>query len=261
MTCGIEWRLAFLIILASVSDRVRAGVNGPRGSNVQFRLSHLVILASAIALAPYWACLGVGLAYAAALWILFRRSEAEEADRSVRTAGSETTQDEPDFFIDPTTGLASRRYVEMFLPREVSRSERLGKPVSVAVFDLDGFSALVDSVGQDAIDKALSEIGTALKAGLREYDVVGRYSSGRLIAVLPESSAEQAFEAAERLHGSLASSRLGNKPLSVSVGIAAYPDDVATPDELVNSAHCALNRGRIDGPNGVFRYQGFEQAA
>jgi diguanylate cyclase (GGDEF)-like protein len=117
----------------------------------------------------------------------------------------------------------------------------------VAVFDLDGFRGLVDEVGQDAIDKALGEVGIGLKAGLREYDVVGRYSDGRLIVVLPESSADQAFEAAERLHESLGSLRLGKKPVSVSVGAATFPDHASDADGLINSAHHALNTGRASG--------------
>ena len=190
----------------------------------------------------------VGAACGAAVVVLLRRPAVETAEAPQADSPDVAPSDNPSSFIDPSTGLASRRYVEMFLRSEISRSERLAKPVSVAVFDLDGFRALVDSVGQEAIDGALSQIGLALKAGLREYDVVGRYSPGRLIAVLPESSTEQAFEAAERLHASLESMRLGKGPVSLSVGVAAFPDHAAEADGLINSAHHALNTGRASGP-------------
>jgi len=189
----------------------------------------------------------LGAGCGAVMVVLLRRPAGEDAEVPPVSAPEESAEDDEASFVDPSTGLASRRYVEMFLGRELSRSDRLGDPVSVAVFDLDGFRGLVDEVGQDAIDKALGEVGIGLKAGLREYDVVGRYSDGRLIVVLPESSADQAFEAAERLHESLGSLRLGKKPVSVSVGAATFPDHASDADGLINSAHHALNTGRASG--------------
>ena len=157
-------------------------------------------------------------------------------------------------FVDPTTGLANQRYLNMFLQREVSRAERTGKPLSVAIFDVDGFRGLMSTAEPEEVNQALVDAAGRLKLGLRDYDLIGRYSPGRFIAVLPEAAAETAFEVAERLHESVTSLSFCGKPISVTVGIATFPEHASTADELVNSAHHALNRGRFAGANCVYSF-------
>jgi two-component system cell cycle response regulator len=192
----------------------------------------------------------LGTAFGTTLAALLRRRAAGDAPATPAVARDESHEEDEASFVDPSTGLASRRYVEMFLRRELSRSERLRRPVSVAVFDLDGFRVVAERVGQDAIDTALAEMGDRLRSELREYDVVGRYSDGRLIVALPESSVDQAFEAAERLAASVATLRLAGSPISLSVGVATFPDHASDADGLINSAHHALNRGRASSTAG-----------
>ncbi|MGC8863187.1 MAG: GGDEF domain-containing protein [Armatimonadota bacterium] len=178
-----------------------------------------------------------------------RRRQIPDGPAGAVSVEEDARRDDEASFIDPATGLASRRYVEMFLSKEISRSERLGKPVSAAVFDVDDFRTLARDAGRDAVDAALGEMGQRLRALLRDYDVIGRYSDGRLVVVLPESSVEQAVEAAARLLGSLGSLRLAGKLMSVSVGLATFPDHASNAEELLNSAHHALNTGRASGSN------------
>ena len=155
-------------------------------------------------------------------------------------------------FIDPATGLANQRYLALFLNGEVSRAQRSGKPLSVAIFDVDGFDDLAARVGKEAADALITDIAGCLKAGLRDYDLVASYSPGRLLAVLPETSAETAFEVSERLHQSTTSLSAGGESVAVTVGISTFPEHGCTPDELVNSSHHALNRGRFQAPNQVY---------
>jgi len=176
-------------------------------------------------------------------------------------AADETKTADSWVFVDPSTGLANRRYLEMFLSSELSRAERLGKQVSLAVFDIDGLPRLLESVDREKLDSIVGEIGRILKSGLREYDVVVRYSLGRLIVVLPEISPEQAFEVAERLHQSLESVKMGGDPVSVSAAIASFPDNASTVEELINSAHRALNRGRFQEPSKVYACERLEKAS
>lgn len=165
---------------------------------------------------------------------------AEEEQPAVEEAPGEMV------FIDPATGLANQRYLEMFLQREASRSQRLNKPFAVAVFD-------VRTSGKEATDEALGEIGKHLKAELRDYDLIARHSSGRLIAVLPESDIDAACEVAERLHPSLSHIKIHGKTINLNIGIAAYPEHADTSDELINAAHYALNTGKFTLKSGVHR--------
>ncbi len=189
-------------------------------------------------------------------------AEPVEADTiSVEDSGAiRVDEGEPASFVDPATGLASRRYVEMFLAREISRAIRLEHPVSVAVFDIDGFR----DAGNESLagmDELLCEIGDRLKSGLRDYDVLGRYSEQRLILLLPETDGRQAVEVVGRLHESLSSLTIGGTPTTISAGVATCPDDADSAEDLVNAAHHALNRGRFLGPNAVHHCEELDQAS
>jgi len=154
-------------------------------------------------------------------------------------------------YVDAPTGLASRRYLTMFLQREISRSERARVSLSVAVFDVDEYYKLEEQAGTQAVTTALADMGARLKSALREYDLVARYAAGRLVLVLPETDARAVAEIVERLHELATSVCVDGKPLSVTVGLAAFPEDGATVEELINSAHHALNRGKFDAANTV----------
>lgn len=181
--------------------------------------------------------------------------EAEYAPGAAEQAEADVS------FVDVPTGLANRRYLEMFLGRELGRAERTGKPVSAAVFDVEGFGRLTETAGQEAVNAALGEVAARLTGGVRDYDVVARYSAGRVIVVLPETPAEQALEVTERLHSSLASISIAGEPICVSAGLATYPEHGTTSDDLINSAHHALNRGRFDRPNSVCSYHDLRRAS
>jgi len=169
--------------------------------------------------------------------------------------------EEPEGFIDAATGLASRRYLMLFLKREVSRSERIGSPLSVAVFDVEGFSRILDCAGIDAINEALAEIGERLRSGLRDYDLVARYAPGRLIVVLPETTNDTATEVIRRLHKLLITVQVNRKPLELTVGIATFPDHASTADELINSSHRAINQGKLKGANQVHSLEEIKKAS
>jgi len=163
-------------------------------------------------------------------------------------------------FVDAATGLANRKYAEMFLGREISRSERRGRPVSVAVVDIDGSRVLLDE-SPKAVDTAIGQMGKLIQAELRDYDVVARYSASRLLVTLPESNCDQTFEICERLRETVGSVAIEGKPISVSIGVAAFPEHAQSADDLVNAAHRALNRAKFSGPNTVCGCDDLEQAS
>ncbi|MGQ9455089.1 MAG: GGDEF domain-containing protein [Armatimonadota bacterium] len=147
-------------------------------------------------------------------------------------------------FTDPSTGLATRRYLDVFLEKEVRRSKRLHKPLSIAALDIDDFRAVRNRYGQELIERSLREAGMALRSILRDYDIIARYSEGRLLVVLPETSAEQAHQAAQRILDCLQPIKLGRTPISFSIGLASLPDHATESQELIYAAHHALNTGR-----------------
>jgi len=164
-------------------------------------------------------------------------------------------------YVDQATGLASRRYLTMFLHREINRSRRARAAISVAVFDLDAYSGLEQQVGANAVNMALADIGARIKSALREYDLVARYAPGRLAVVLPDTEPRGAREVVERLHTLATSVWVNGAPLSVTVGISTFPDHGDTADELLNSAHHALNQGKSAASNAVHSLDALRKAS
>lgn len=169
--------------------------------------------------------------------------------------------DNMDGFIDNVTGLANQRYLNMFLNREVQRSERSGRQLSVAVFDINGFKKMADGTLSNVTTDMLVSVGRLLESGLRAYDLIARNSSGRFVIVLPETSVNVAYLVVKRLHESLNTLNVNDTPIFISVGIATFPEHGTTADDLINSAHRALNRGKVTGLHGVYTCENLRKAS
>ncbi|MEN6355488.1 MAG: GGDEF domain-containing protein [Armatimonadota bacterium] len=221
-------------------------------------------LAVLYAIAPSYVLLALSVPAALACGALFARPKQQLQPRK-------TVQEEqkPDLqpqrksgsaFVDPVTGLANKRYLEMFLQNELSRSERAERPLSVAVFDLDEFKNNPKKKDESARE-AMVAMGEKLKSEVRDYDLVANYSATRLVAVFPEAPAQEAEEIVQRLHDSVANAGLKERPLSVSVGISTFPEHGSTPEDIINAAHRALNQGRFLGPNLVHSFRELQKAS
>lgn len=218
-------------------------------------------LAVLYAIAPAYLVLGLACSAAFMGFTLLARPKqkvvCEETEPEVNKEA------EPDntgsAFMDQATGLANRRYLELFLRNELSRSERAERSLSVAVFDLDDFK--INPNGSDeAACEALADMGLALKSAIRDYDLIAVYSPTRLVAVLPETAAYEAEEIATRLHETAINSGETGEKLSVSVGIATFPEHGSTAEDLIKSSHRALNQGRYLGPNRVHSFRELPKA-
>lgn len=170
-------------------------------------------------------------------------------------------QESSGVFVDQLTGLASRRYFNMFLERELSRSRRARKPMALAVFDVDEFSKLESKLGQESAASSLADIGARIKSALRDYDLAARYTDGRLVVVLPETDKQAADDVVKRLHGLATSVCADGRPISVTVGLATFPEHGSSAEELINSAHRALNRGKAECSNQVHTHEEIPKAA
>lgn len=157
---------------------------------------------------------------------------------------------------DPQTGLFNRRYMEDSLNRELSRAERSGKPLVVAMLDLDHFKNLNDRFGHSAGDAVLREWSNLLKSKFRGSDIVCRYGGEEFVIILPEISLEIAHQRLVQLKDDLGRIVVHHDGQSidhvtVSIGIAHFPVHGRTDQALLHAADRALYRAKELGRNRV----------
>lgn len=157
---------------------------------------------------------------------------------------------------DPLTGLFNRRYLEESMARELSRAARDRYPVGVIMLDIDHFKQFNDTSGHDAGDAVLREVGELLRTGIRGGDIACRYGGEEFIAILPGAPIDATRWRAEQLRASIERRRVTYRdgllePVTVSLGIAVYPEHGDTYEDLVRSADAALYLAKRDGRNRV----------
>jgi len=139
---------------------------------------------------------------------------------------------------DPLTGLANYRHLAEVLGMEIKRSERTRREFAVLLFDLDGLKQINDSHGHLIGSHALCRVADVLSF-CRDIDTAARYGGDEFAVVLPETGAEAAHQAAQRICDSIADD--GMEPaLSVSIGVAVYPHNGESIEALLRSADVAM---------------------
>ncbi|WP_161993250.1 sensor domain-containing diguanylate cyclase [Lacisediminimonas profundi] len=167
---------------------------------------------------------------------------------------------------DPLTGLFNRRYLEETLSRELSRAAREGHPVSVLMMDIDHFKKLNDTYGHQAGDDVLRAIGTMLLQHARRSDIPCRYGGEEFLVVLPHMTRDAARERADHVREDFARQAIdaqGQQVRStICIGVAAYPADGETAEQLIAAADRALYCAKHTGRNRVcVAIDGAEKAA
>jgi diguanylate cyclase (GGDEF)-like protein len=146
---------------------------------------------------------------------------------------------------DPLTGLVNRRSVLIRLGGLISGARRHGRPLAIALIDVDHFKRINDRYGHDAGDGALVEIATRLRERLRAEDELGRLGGEEFLALLPDSNEEAAAIVAEDLRAGVSGLRT-----TISVGWATWDGD-EDPDRLLKRADDALYEAKDSGRNAV----------
>lgn len=159
---------------------------------------------------------------------------------------------------DPLTGLYNRRYLDETLARELKRSGRASQPLSAIVFDIDHFKKLNDRYGHAGGDEVLKALGRLLGSGFRAQDIACRYGGEEFVIILPETGLEPAAVRAEDLAKQVRDLRIvlsqGQQvKLSISVGVASYPQHGDNAKSLLSSADSAMYRAKHAGRDRVAR--------
>jgi len=156
---------------------------------------------------------------------------------------------------DSLTGLYVRRYFMVKLQEELHRAERYNNILSIVMADLDQFKNINDTHGHDAGDRVLTAIGKFLQQNIRDVDVVARYGGDEFVLMIPEAANDAAHKLSERLRKDLSEMKFEDfPPITISLGIATYPNDGADPEDLIRKADAAMYAAKSAGRNQVVKY-------
>jgi diguanylate cyclase (GGDEF)-like protein len=154
---------------------------------------------------------------------------------------------------DSLTGLDNRRRLMETLLNEVERSKRLEHGFSVMMMDVDNFKRYNDAHGHQAGDAVLRGVGDVLRQSTRETDCAARYGGEEFFVLLPETGIAEATEVAERIRSLLKERIFLGGRVTLSVGIASFPDHGETPEDLIAAADAALYQAKREGRDRVLR--------
>ncbi len=189
------------------------------------------------------------------------RGWSSEGDRSqtlaamLRAATIRFSRAEVEAITDGLTGLYNHRYLHERLEEELERCRRCGGELSVLFCDCDHFKEYNDAHGHKTGDAALGRIARIFEANSRRTDLAARYGGEEFVLALVDTGAAGARVVAETLRREVeeASGRRG-RPLTVSIGVATFPDDAGSRDELLDKADWAMYAAKRAGRNQVLAF-------
>lgn len=155
--------------------------------------------------------------------------------------------------MDQLTGCFNRRYFETRMDEELNLAKRFRNKMCLIMFDIDHFKKVNDTYGHQAGDTVLIEVAAAAKGCLRGADYLCRYGGEEFAVIMPETSVDEAHEVAERMrkqmeeHAFYGGNTLIN--ITISLGIAEYPEHAIIKEKLIESADAALYAAKHGGRN------------
>lgn len=157
---------------------------------------------------------------------------------------------------DHLTNVFNRRYMEETLERELLRAMRKGASLGIIMLDVDGFKQFNDTYGHAAGDAILRELSAMLLKHIRREDILSRYGGDEFIIILPDASQEATRRRAEllRKHTESLNVKFEGQTLeriTLSLGVATFPNDGTTNDALLRTVDIALYRAKYEGRNRV----------
>ena len=163
---------------------------------------------------------------------------------------------EEEFKRDGLTGLFNRRFFDENMLRELDRAKRLSHSLNLVLIDIDHFKAINDSYGHPVGDKVIQALADSMQTAFRAADIPCRYGGEEFAVIMPDSSVTAASRATERLQTEFAALCVarelpGAGDTTFTAGIANYPADDSTADELIARADQRLYKGKECGRNRV----------
>lgn len=157
---------------------------------------------------------------------------------------------------DPLTGLFNRRYLEEALELELARAIRGGSQVSLIMADVDHFKEFNDCFGHDAGDAVLTRVADQLRAKIRRGDIACRFGGEEFLLLLPGAGCDGARQRAEEIRQAVRSLKLERRgrafdALTISLGVATFPDHAIGPSELIMAADAAMYAAKRAGRDRV----------
>jgi len=154
---------------------------------------------------------------------------------------------------DGLTGLPNKRAVTDTLKRMFAQAATERSPLALLMLDLDHFKKVNDNRGHAVGDQVLANVGTVMRAAMRSHDFAGRNGGEEFAILLPDTEIPMALRIAERVRAAIAEMSLPGIDVSVtvSVGVAGYPEHASTPDRIARLADAALYLAKRQGRNRV----------
>lgn len=163
---------------------------------------------------------------------------------------------------DPLTGMYNRRYLDETLDHEMARASREGYPISFVMIDIDHFKQVNDTFGHDAGDRMLQKLAGLLLGQTRPGDIVCRYGGEEILVVIPNTSAEAAFQITERWRLSFIGTTLpldfGTAKTTLSCGISEFSTHGTSATDLISFADKAMYQAKSAGRNRVWVWQVYQ---
>lgn len=162
---------------------------------------------------------------------------------------------------DALTGAHNRRSLFARLQMERERCERFEHPMAVALVDVDHFKRFNETFGHAAGDGILRKVAQVLVGAVRKVDLVARYGGEEFAVLLPRADRAAALAAGEKLRAAVAEAAIphagvGPGHVTISVGVAVWPDDGADLGELIDGADAALYAAKRSGRDAVRAHEG-----
>jgi diguanylate cyclase (GGDEF)-like protein len=157
---------------------------------------------------------------------------------------------------DELTKIYIRRYFNVRLDSEMRRARRYGHRCSLVICDLDHFKSVNDSYGHQVGDNTLVKVAELIRNSVREIDTPARFGGEEFAVILPETDLAGAKAMAERVRESVAAAKIEGlpRPITISIGLACYPDHADDKGNLIRAADTALYEAKRQGRNRVCLY-------
>ena len=157
---------------------------------------------------------------------------------------------------DHLTGLYNTKYLDAMMDREIKRGERFGTPMCLLIIDIDSYYDMCEKLGRDAGGELVKEVSQVLSSNITPVDTLSRYAADRFAALLPNITSEEGNVVAGKLRQSIQKHKFlsvsnSGEDVTVSIGLAAYPEHADQKEELVSLAHKALAQAKGEGKNRV----------